>query len=183
MTSKLLESNKIKHQDGKVQSLFDQSIILKIRKWLDEAHDLSYREEDNLHPDLYYKSWIFFNDGRTISITLDYLKNNTIQNCLPMGWYWRFDDVDKEALSKINTQIKQQFIESFNDIYKDKNFKTNVEFNGKYFNNVSISKDLQLENLTQSYFFECLIDLSFAWEFMMNHFDFRNIQRNKMLLR
>ncbi|HET6590038.1 MAG TPA: hypothetical protein VFG45_07745 [Candidatus Nitrosocosmicus sp.] len=43
--------------------------IYKIKVWLDEAHDLSYREEDKLHPDRYYKLWIFFNDDKTISIS------------------------------------------------------------------------------------------------------------------
>jgi hypothetical protein len=71
-----------------------------------------------------------------------------------VGWHWKLDDIDKEALSSIkSTKIKQQFIESLNDIYEDKNFKITAEFNGKYFNNISIGKDLQLENLTESLFF------------------------------
>jgi len=156
-----------------VENLFYRSRINKIKKWLDEADDLSYREEDNLRPDLYYKLWIFFNDGRTISISLDYFKNYSIQNCLVMGWIWRRDNIGKEELSNIQSKrIKQQFFKSLNAIYKDKNFKIVSEFNGKYFNNISISKDLQLENLTERYFFECLLDLSFAWEFVMNNFDF-----------
>ena len=78
------------------------------------------------------------------------------------GWHWRLDDIDKEALSSIKSiKIKRQFIESLTDIYENKNFKITADFNGKYFNNISISKDLQLEDLTESYFFECLIDLSF----------------------
>ena len=155
-----------------VENLFYRSIINKIKKWLDEADDLSYREEDNLRPDLYYKLWIFFDDGRTISISLDYFKNYSIQNCLVIGWIWRCDNIDKKELSNIQSKIKrQQFIESFNAIYKDKNFKIEAKYNGKYFNNISISKDLQLENLTERYFFECLLDLSFAWEFVMNNFD------------
>jgi hypothetical protein len=149
---------------------------------------LSYREEEeeegNPHPDLYYKLWIFFNDGKTISITLDHFKNYVIQNCLVVGWHWRLDDIDKEALSSIKSiKLKQQFIESLHNIYEDKNFKITAEFNGEYFNNISISKDLHLENLTESYFFECLIDLSLAWEFVMNNFDFRNIQRKKLIFR
>lgn len=186
MVTKLLELNKIKHQEIQVENLSYRSMINKIKKWLDETHDLSYREEeeDNLHPDLYYKLWIFFNDGKTISITLDYIKNYAIQNCVVVGWHWRLDDIDKEALSSIkSTKIKQQFIESLNDIYEDKNFKITAEFNGKYFNNISIGKDLQLENLTESLFFECLIDLSLAWEYVMNNFDFRNIQRKKLIFR
>lgn len=184
MASKSLELNKIKHQEVQVENPVYRSMINKIKKWLDEAHDLSYREEDNLHPDLYYKLWIFFNDGRTISISLDYFKNNPIQNCLVIGWIWRLDNIDKEALSDIqNTRIKQQFIESLEDIYKEKNFKIGSDFNGKYFNYISVSKELQLENLTESYFFECLLDLSFAWEFVMNNFDFRNIQRKKLIFR
>ena len=156
-----------------VENLFYRSRINKIKKWLDKADDLSYREEDNLRPDLYYKLWIFFNDGRTISISLDYFKNYSIQNCLVMGWIWRRDNIGKEELSNIQSKrIKQQFIKSLNAIYKDKNFKIVSKFNGKYFNNISISKDLQLENLTERYFFECLLDLSFAWEFVMNNFDF-----------
>jgi len=156
-----------------VENLFYRSRINKIKKWLDEADDLSYREEDNLRPDLYYKLWIFFNDGRTISISLDYFKNYSIQNCLVMGWIWRRDNIGKEELSNIQSKrIKQQFFKSLNAIYKDKNFKIVSEFNGKYFNNISIGKDLQLENLTERYFFECLLDLSFAWEFVMNNFDF-----------
>ena len=172
MASKLLELNKIKHQEMQVENLFYRSRINKIKKWLDKADDLSYREEDNLRPDLYYKLWIFFNDGRTISISLDYFKNYSIQNCLVMGWIWRRDNIGKEELSNIQSKrIKQQFFKSLNAIYKDKNFKIVSEFNGKYFNNISISKDLQLENLTERYFFECLLDLSFAWEFVMNNFD------------
>jgi hypothetical protein len=169
-----LELNKIKHQERmQVENLFYRISINKIKKWLDKADDLSYREEDNLRPDLYYKLWIFFNDGRTISISLDYFKNYSIQNCLVIGWIWRRDNIDKEALSNIQSKrIKQQFIKSLNAIYKDKNFKIVSKFNGKYFNNISISKDLQLENLTERYFFECLLDLSFAWEFVMNNFDF-----------
>jgi len=156
-----------------VENLFYRSRINKIKKWLDKADDLSYREEDNLRPDLYYKLWIFFNDGRTISISLDYFKNYSIQNCLVMGWIWRRDNIGKEELSNIQSKrIKQQFFKSLNAIYKDKNFKIVSKFNGKYFNNISISKDLQLENLTERYFFECLLDLSFAWEFVMNNFDF-----------
>ena len=156
-----------------VENLFYRSRINKIKKWLDKADDLSYREEDNLRPDLYYKLWIFFNDGRTISISLDYFKNYSIQNCLVMGWIWRRDNIGKEELSNIQSKrIKQQFFKSLNAIYKDKNFKIVSEFNGKYFNNISIGKDLQLENLTERYFFECLLDLSFAWEFVMNNFDF-----------
>jgi hypothetical protein len=91
-----------------------------------------------------------------------------------MGWIWRRDNIGKEELSNIQSKrIKQQFIKSLNAIYKDKNFKiVATKFNGKYFNNISISKDLQLENLTERYFFECLLDLSFAWEFVMNNFDF-----------
>ena len=182
MASKSLELNKIKRQEVQVENLFYRSMINKIKKWLDEAPDLSYREEDNLHPDLYYKLWIFFNDGRTISISLDYFKNYPIQNCLVIGWIWRLDSIDKKALSNIqNTRIKQQFIESLKDIHKEKNFKIAAEFNGKYFNNISVSKELQLENLTESSFFECLLDLSFAWEFVMNNFDFRNIQRKKLI--
>ena len=77
--------------------------------------------------------------------------------------------------------IKQQFIESLKDIYKEKNFKIAAEFNGDNFNNISVSRDLALENLTESSFFECLLDLSFAWEFVMNNFDFRNIQRKKLI--
>jgi len=173
MASKLLELNKIKHQEMQVENLFYRSRINKIKKWLDKADDLSYREEDNLRPDLYYKLWIFFNDGRTISISLDYFKNYSIQNCLVIGWIWRRDNIDKEASSNIQSKIKrQQFIKSLNAIYKDKNFKIVAKFNGKYFNNISISKDLQLENLTERYFFECLLDLSFAWEFVMNNVDF-----------
>ena len=156
-----------------VENLFYRSRINKIKKWLDEADDLSYREEDNLRPDLYYKLWIFFNDGRTISISLDYFKNYSIQNCLVIGWIWKRDNIDKEASSNIQSKIKrEQFINSLNAIYKDKNFKIVAKFNEKYFNNISISKDLQLENLTERYFFECLLDLSFAWEFVINNFDF-----------
>ena len=173
MVFKLLELDKIKHQEIQVENLFYRSTINKIKKWLDKADDLSYREEDNLRPDLYYKLWIFFNDGRTISISLDYFKNYSIQNCLVMGWIWRRDNIGKEELSNIQSKrIKQQFFKSLNAIYKDKNFKIVSEFNGKYFNNISIGKDLQLENLTERYFFECLLDLSFAWEFVMNNFDF-----------
>lgn len=174
MVTKLLELNKIKHQEIQVENLFSYSMINKIKKWLDEVPDLSYREEeDNLHPGLYYKLWIFFNDSKTISISLDYFKTMQFKNCVVVGWHWRFDDIDKEALSSIkSTKIKRQFIESLNDIYKNKNFKITSEFNGKYFNNISISRDLQLENLTESYFFECLIDLSLAWEYVKNNFDF-----------
>ena len=69
------------------------------------------------------------------------------------GWHWRLDDIDKEAISSIkSTTIKQQFIESLTDIYEDKNFKITADFNGKYFNNISISKHLHLENLTESLF-------------------------------
>ena len=158
------------------------SILNKIKKWLDEAPDLSYREEDNLYPDLDYRLWIFFNDGRTISISLDCIKNYVIQNSLVIGWLWRLDSIDKEALNNVqSTIIKQQFIESLKDIYKEKNFKIAAEFNGDNFNNISVSRDLALENLTESSFFECLLDLSFAWEFVMNNFDFRNIQRKKLI--
>lgn len=52
MTSKLLELNKIQNQEMQVENLLYRSMINKIKKWLDEAHDLFYREEDNLHPDL-----------------------------------------------------------------------------------------------------------------------------------
>jgi hypothetical protein len=168
-----MKLNKIKHQEEmQVENLFYRSRINKIKKWLDEADDLSYREEDNLRPDLYYKLWIFFNDGRTISISLDYFKNYSIQNSLVIGWIWRRDNIDKKELSNIQSKRKrQQFIKSLNGIYKDKNFKIEAKFNGKYFNNISISKDLQLENLTERYFFECILDLSFAWEFVMNNFD------------
>ncbi len=185
MVTKLLELNKIKHQEIQVENLFSYSMINKIKNWLDEAPDLSYREEeDNLYPGLYYKLWIFFNDGKTISVSLDYLKNYAIQNCVVVGWHWRLDDIDKEALSSIKSiKIKRQFNESLNDIYEDKNYKITAEFNGKYFNNISISKDLQLEDLTESYFFECLIDLSLAWEYVMNNFDFRNIHRKKLIYR
>ena len=184
MVTKLLELNKIKHQEIQVENQFYRSMINKIKTWLDKAHDLSYREEDNLHPDLYYKLWIFFNDGRTISISLDYFKNYLIQDCLVIGWLWRLDNIDKEALINIqNTRVKQQFIESLSTVYKKKNFKIAAEFNGRYFINISISKDLRLENLTEMYFFECILDLSFAWEFVMNKFDFRNIQRNKLIFR
>jgi len=89
-----------------VENLFSRSMINKIKKWLDKAHDLSYREEDNLHPDLYYKLWAFFNDGRTISISFDYFKNYSIQDCLVIGWLWRLDNIDKEALINIqNTRV------------------------------------------------------------------------------
>ncbi|HYF98717.1 MAG TPA: hypothetical protein VD815_01360 [Candidatus Saccharimonadales bacterium] len=179
-----MELNKIKHQEVQIENPFYCSMINKIKKWLDEAHNLSYREEDNPHPDLYYKLWVFFNDGRTISISLDYFKNYLIQDCLVIGWLWRLDNIDKEALDNIqNTRVKQQFIESLKAIYKEKSFKITAKFNGKYFNNISISKDLQLENLTERCFFECPLDLSFAWEFVKNNFDFRNIQRNKLILR
>ena len=115
---------------------------------------------------------------------MDYFKNHSIQNCLIAGWHWRLDDIDKEAISSIkSTKIKQQFIESLTDIYEDKNFKITADFNGKYFNNISICKDLHLENLTESLLFECLKDLSLAWEFVMNNFDFRNIQRKKLIFR
>ena len=186
MLSNYLDLNKIKHRNRQVENLFYYPTISKIKKWIDEAHDLSYRveEEHNLHPDLYYKLWIFFNNGKTISITLDYFKNYTIQNCVVVGWHWRLDNVDKEALNNIkSTKIKQQFIESLSDIYKAKNFKISTEFNGEYFNNIYISKDLHLESLTVNLFFECLIDLSLAWEFVMNNFDFRNIQRKKLVSR
>lgn len=104
MVTKLLELNKIKHQEIQVENLFSYSMINKIKKWLDEVPDLSYREEeDNLHPGLYYKLWIFFNDGKTISISLDYFKNYAIQNCVVVGWHWRLDDIDKEALSNIKS--------------------------------------------------------------------------------
>ena len=168
-----MELNKIKHQEEiQVENQFYRSKINKIKKWLDEADDLSYREEDNLCPDLYYKLWIFFNDGRTISISLDYFKDYSIQNCLVIGWIWRHDNIDIKASGNIQSKIKrQQFIKSLNAIYKDKNFKIEAKFNGKHFNNISISKDLQLENLTERYFFQCLLDLSFAWEFVMNNFD------------
>lgn len=161
------------------------SKLKNIKKWLDEAPDLSYREEDHsLHPYLYYKLWIFFNDGKTISISLDYFKNYAIQNCVVVGWHWRLDDIDKEALSSIKSiKIKRQFIESLTDIYENKNFKITADFNGKYFNNISISKDLQLEDLTESLLFECLKDLSLAWEYVMNNFDFRNIHRKKLIYR
>jgi len=71
----------------------------KIKKWFDEATDLSYREEekDNLHPSLYYRLWIFFSNSKTISITLDYFKNYAIQNCVVAGWHWRLDNIDKES--------------------------------------------------------------------------------------
>ena len=80
-----------------------------IKKWLDEAPDLSYREEDNnLHPDLYYKLWIFLNDGKTISISLDYFKNSANQHCVVIGWLWRHENIDKEALTKVKSEkIKQ----------------------------------------------------------------------------
>ena len=79
------------------------------------------------------------------------------------GWHWRLDDIDKDAISGIkSTTIKQQFIESLADIYEDKDFRVTADFNGKYFNNISISKDLHLENLTESLLFECLKDLSLA---------------------
>ena len=100
MASKLLELNKIKHQEMQVENLFYRSRINKIKKWLDKADDLSYREEDNLRPDLYYKLWIFFNDGRTISTYLDYSKNSANQNCLLIGWQWRLYEIDEETLSK-----------------------------------------------------------------------------------
>ena len=64
MVFKLLELDKIKHQEIQVENLFYRSRINKIKKWLDEAHDLYYREEDNLHPSLYYKLWVFFKDDR-----------------------------------------------------------------------------------------------------------------------
>jgi hypothetical protein len=168
-----LELNKIKHQEGmQVENLFYRSSINKIKKWLDKADDLSSREEENLLPGLYYKLWIFFNDGKTISISLDYYKNYSIQNSLVIGWIWRRDNIDKKELSNIQSKIKRQsFIESFNAIYKDKNFKIEAKCNGKYFNKISISKDLQLENLTERYFFQCLLDLSFAWDFVSNYFD------------
>ena len=92
--------------------------------------------------------------------------------------------MDKEALNNIqNTRVKQQFIESLNALYKKKNFKITAEYDGKCFSSISISKDVQIVNLTERYFFECLLDLSFAWEFVMNNFDFRNIQRNKLIFR
>ena len=107
-----------------VENLFYRSRINKIKKWLDEANDLSYREEDNLRPDLYYKLWIFFNDGRTISISLDYFKNYSIRNCLVIGWIWRRGNIDKEASSNIQSKIKrEQFIKSLNAIYIDKEFQ------------------------------------------------------------
>ena len=158
-------------------------MISKIKKWLDETHELSYREEDNLGPELYYKLWIFFNDGRTISISLDHFKNYSIQDCLVIGWLWRLDNLDKEALNNIQNRVKQQFIESLNAVYKKKKFKITAEYDGKCFSSISISKDVQIVNLTERYFFECLLDLSFAWEFVMNNFDFRNIQRNKLIFR
>ena len=114
-------------------------MISKIKKWLDETHELSYREEDNLSPELYYKLWIFFNDGRTISISLDHFKNYSIQDCLVIGWLWRLDNLDKEALNNIqNTRVKQQFIESLNALYKKKNFKITAEYDGKCFSSISV---------------------------------------------
>jgi hypothetical protein len=180
--SKALELNKITNKDMPIDNSNYRSLIYKIKVWLDEAHDLSYREEDRLHPDLHYKLWIFFNDDKTISISLDYLKNATIQNCWQIGWHWRLDNVDKETLSKISELVKQQFIESLSNNYKEKDFKVTAEFNGKYFTSISVSKYLQLENMTENYFIECLLDLSLAWEFVMNNFDFRNIQRKKLIL-
>lgn len=115
---------------------------------------------------------------------MDYFKNHSIQNCVIAGWHWRLDDIDKEAISSIkSTKIKQQFIESLTDIYENKNFKITADFNGKYFKNISICKDLYLENLTEPLLLECLKDLSLAWEFVMNNFDFRNIQRKKLIFR
>ena len=55
MTSKLLALDRIKDRNRQVEYLYYHSIMNKIKKWLDEAHDLYYREEDNLHPGLYYK--------------------------------------------------------------------------------------------------------------------------------
>jgi hypothetical protein len=43
MVTKLLELNKIKHQEIQVENLSYRSRINKIKKWLDETHDLSYR--------------------------------------------------------------------------------------------------------------------------------------------
>lgn len=77
--------------------------------------------------------------------------------------------------------MKQQFRESLSDNYKKKDFKVTVEFNGKYFNNISVGKYLQLENLTENYFIECPIVLSLAWEFIMNNFEPINSQQHTVM--
>lgn len=64
MTSKLLALDRIKDRNRQGEYLYYHSIMNKIKKWLDEAQDLYYREEDNLHPSLYYKLWVFFKDDR-----------------------------------------------------------------------------------------------------------------------
>ena len=67
-----------------------------------------FKKEDSLHPDPYYKLWIFFNDGKTISISLDYFKNSANQHCVGIGWLWRHENIDKEALTKVKSEkIKQ----------------------------------------------------------------------------
>lgn len=158
--------------------------IDKIKKWLSEAHDLSYREEESPGSDLFCKFWIFFDDNRTISISLVYPKSQSNNDYLIIGWRWRLDDTDKKAIYNIKDRvIKQNFVDSLVRMYEEKKFKITIDFDGDCFNNISISKNLQLENITESCFLECLIDLSLAWSFVMDNFDFRRIQMKKTLMR
>ncbi len=73
-------------------------------------------------------------------------------------------------------------MDSLVQFHKGKNFKVDIDYNGEYFDNIFVSKDLPLENLSESNFLECLLELSLAWSFVMDNFDFRNIQRKKMLM-
>jgi len=78
-----------------------QIYIDKIKKWLDDAKDISSREEENPSSNLFCKFWIFFDDNRTISISLAYPKNQSNIDYLIIGWRWRLDDIDKKAIYNV----------------------------------------------------------------------------------
>lgn len=148
-----------------------EETLSKVKYWLDEVDELSYRIENTISANGHFKLWIFFNDEKIISISLNFLSHPNINNnYLVVGWKWHLNDLDIGDLYGLrNLEIKNR-LAGISTVYNYKGFDFVIDNLGNSSKSITMSAKIPLSALSQKYLLVRILDLSLAWTSILRHF-------------
>lgn len=148
-----------------------EETLSKVKYWLDDVDELSYRIDNTISANNHFKLWIFFNDEKIISISLNFLSHPNINNnYLVVGWKWHLNDLDIGDLYGLrNLEIKNS-LAGISTVYNYKGFDFVIDNLGNSSKSITMNAKIPLSALSQKYLLVRILDLSLAWTSILRHF-------------